>query len=142
MRVVIVESTPSLRDALVQLLSERGVEVIGTAADAAEGLRAVAATTPDVVIIDVRLPPDHTDEGLGTAEAIRARHPTIGLVVLSTRAEPAYAHRLVSLRPPGSVGYIIKERLGDPDALTAALHRVHTGEVVIDPYVSWPDQPE
>lgn len=138
MRIVIVEGTPSLRDALVRLFTDRGIEVVDTAADRAEGLRAVERAGPDVVVIDLRLPPDHTDEGLGMAEAIRSRHPAVGLLVLSSRAEAGYVHRLVGLRPPGGVGYVLKERLGDPDGLVAALRRVHAGEIVIDPFIGYP----
>ncbi|MER6950828.1 response regulator transcription factor [Nonomuraea sp. NPDC000554] len=141
MRIVIVEGTPSLRDALVQLFTERGIEVAGTAADHVEGLREVGRVLPDVVVIDLRLPPDHTDEGLGMAEAIRSRHPAVGLLVLSSRAEAGYVHRLVGLRPPGSAGYVLKERLGDPDGLVTALRRVHAGEIVIDPFIGWPGDP-
>ncbi|MEV0197583.1 response regulator transcription factor [Nonomuraea sp. NPDC050691] len=141
MRIVVVEGTPSLREALVRLFAERGIEVVGTAAGHLEGLNEVERTRPDVVVIDVSLPPDHTDEGLGTARAIRSRHPAVGLLVLSSRTEAGYVHRLVSLRPPGSAGYVLKERLGDPDDLVAALRRVHAGEIVIDPHIGWPGAP-
>ncbi|MFI9821050.1 response regulator [Streptomyces sp. NPDC052013] len=138
MRVVVVEGTPSLMDALVRALTERGIEVAGTASGHRDGLSEVARLSPDVVVVDIHLPPGHTDEGMGVAQAIGAGHPGVGLLVLSSRAETGYVHGVVGLRPSGGVGYVLKERLGDPDAFVRTLRRVQAGETVIDPLVPWP----
>ncbi|MFF7358525.1 MULTISPECIES: response regulator [Streptomyces] len=138
MRVVIVEGTPSLRDALVRLLTERGIEVVGTAVDHDECLCEVARLSPDVVVVDIHLPPDHLDEGLRTVQAIRTRHPEVGILVLSSRAEAGFVHRLVGLSPSGSIGCTLKERLGDPDTLVAALRHVYAGDTDVDPGTNWP----
>lgn len=138
MRVVIVEGTPSLRDALVRVLTGRGIEVAGTAACHADGLREVARLSPDVVVIDIHLPPGHTDEGLDMARAIRAGQPGVGLLLLSSRAEAGNLHRLVSLPSSGGIGCVLKERLGDPDSLVSTLRRVHAGETVIGPLTDCP----
>lgn len=134
MRVVVVEGTPALRDALVRVLTERGIEVVGTAAGHADGLREVARSSPDVVVIDIHLPSGHMDEGPGTARAIRAGHPEAGLLVLSSRVATELVHRLAGPRPAGGVGCLLKARLGDPDRLVATLWRVHAGETVIDSF--------
>jgi DNA-binding NarL/FixJ family response regulator len=137
-RIVILEDTSSLLEVLTQVFTERGIEVVGSADSHDGALRVVERTTPDVVVVDISLPPDHTDEGLGVAEAIRSRHPSVGLLVLSTRAEPVYVQRLARLRPARGVGYLLKERLGAPDMLVTAVTRVHAGEVVIDPFIIGP----
>ncbi|MEU0178592.1 response regulator [Streptomyces massasporeus] len=132
MRVVVIEGTPALRDALVRVLTERGVEVVGTATGHTDGLREVGRSSPDVVVIDIHLPSGRTDEGLGTARAIRAGHPETGLLVLSSRVATDQVHCLAGPRPAGGVGCLLKERLGDPDRLIGTLRRVHAGETVID----------
>ncbi|WP_053672699.1 response regulator [Streptomyces sp. NRRL B-1140] len=134
MRVVVVEETRALRDALVRVLTERGIEVVGTAAGHADGLREVARSAPDVVVIDIHQPSGHTDEGVATARAIRAGHPETGLLVLSSRVATDQVHHLAGPRPAGGVGCLPKERLGDPDRLVGILRRVHAGETIIDSF--------
>jgi DNA-binding NarL/FixJ family response regulator len=133
MRVVIVEDHLLLRDILTEGLRGRGVHVIGTAADVESATRLVEADPPDVVLLDIRLPPDQRDEGLRLAELVRSRHPDVGLLVLSSQGEVSFAQRLLGM--PGearALGYLLKERVGDLDELIDALHRVAAGEVVID----------
>jgi DNA-binding NarL/FixJ family response regulator len=134
MRVVIAEDSGLLRQLLAELLTCRGFDVIGQAQTLPELLRLVAADPPDVVVLDIRMPPAYRDEGLQAAEEIHARHPSVGLLVLSHYAETSYAVRLLELSSH-AVGYLIKDRVQDADRLLEALHRVAAGEVVIDPEV-------
>ncbi|MDX6474548.1 MAG: hypothetical protein QOH95_59 [Gaiellaceae bacterium] len=131
MRVVIADDTPLLRHGLARLLSEAGAEICGQAADAAELLDLVEAEQPDVAIIDIRMPPTHTDEGLVAAETIRERFADVGVLVLSQYVEPAYAMRLLS-GTNDRCGYLLKDRVTDANELLEALRRVAAGEVVID----------
>lgn len=134
MRVAIVEDHLLLQDILREGLSGRGLDVVGTAADVASATRLVDADPPDVLLLDVRLPPGHRDEGLRLAELVRARHPRVGLLVLSAQGEVALAQRLLAM--PGdsrALGYLLKDRVGNLDELVDALHRVAGGEVVVDP---------
>ncbi|MBC6449019.1 response regulator transcription factor [Actinokineospora xionganensis] len=133
MRVVIVEDHLLLRDILTEGLRGRGVRVIGAAADVESAARLVYADPPDVVLLDIRLPPHQRDEGLCLAELVRSRHPEVGLLVLSSQGEVSFAQRLLGM--PGesrALGYLLKERVGDLDELVDALHRVTAGDVVID----------
>jgi DNA-binding NarL/FixJ family response regulator len=133
-RVVIAEDSGLLRQLLADLLGGHGLAVCGQAATVPELLRLVAEYTPDVCVLDVRMPPDHLDEGLVAAETIRARWPQIGLLVLSHYAETGYAVRLLEL-PGGGVGYLVKDRVQDSARLVDAIRRVADGEVVVDPEV-------
>ncbi|GIG90653.1 response regulator transcription factor [Plantactinospora endophytica] len=136
MRVVIVEDQGLLLDALADGLTARDVEVVGRARDRDEALGVIDASAPDVALLDIRLPPTYTDEGLGIAEQVRARYPDIGLLVLSSYAEVAYAERLLSLEEESrAVGYLLKERVGELAELVGALRRVASGEVLIDSYI-------
>ena len=134
MRVVIADDAMLLREGLARLLSDAGIEVAGTYADAEELQRRLPAAAPDVAIVDIRMPPTHTDEGLVAAQRIRDTSPTVGVLVLSQYLEARYALRLLQSHPDG-VGYLLKERVSDIAVLADALERVHAGECVIDPTI-------
>jgi DNA-binding NarL/FixJ family response regulator len=134
MRVVVADDTLVTREGIVRLLRDAGVEVVAQAGDAGELLRHVAVHRPDVAIVDIRMPPSHTDEGLVAAQQIRAEHPTIGVLVLSHYVEPSYAMRLIEEQPE-RVGYLLKERIFDVATLVDALRRIVDGETVIDPTI-------
>jgi serine/threonine-protein kinase len=123
-----------IREGVSRLLSDAGVEVAAKAEDANELLRLVELRRPDVVIVDIKMPPTHTDEGLVAAEAIRKAHPTIGVLVLSQYLEARYAMRLLEQHPE-RVGYLLKERVSDIAVLTDALRRIRDGECVVDPTI-------
>jgi DNA-binding NarL/FixJ family response regulator len=131
MRVVIADDAVLVREGLARLLAESGFEVVGEAGDAQALLSLVRAKRPDVAVVDIRMPPTHTDEGLAAAAEIRDRHPETGVLVLSQYLEPQYAMRLVEQAPAG-VGYLLKERVGRVEELTNALRRVSAGECVVD----------
>lgn len=131
MRVILAEDSPLLREGLARLLSDTGVEITQTVADATTLLSAVAAEPPDVVVTDIRMPPTFTDEGLAAALEIRTRHPQVAVLVLSQYCEAAYAERL--LRDGATrVGYLLKDRVNDVTTLHEAMTRVTAGETVID----------
>ena len=132
MRVVIADDAVLLRQGVVRLLAESGVEVVGEASDAGELLRLVDTQRPDVAIVDIRMPPSHTDEGLVAAQVIRRRRPETGVLVLSQYVDAAYALRLVDGEQT-RCGYLLKDRIMDAKELVSAVHRVDEGEVVIDP---------
>ena len=134
MRVVIAEDSVLLREGLTRLLTEAGHEVAAVAGDAEGFLRAVAEHTPDVVVVDVRMPPTFTDEGLRAALIVRDRWPKIGVLVLSQWVEERYATELISGRPHG-VGYLLKDRVADVAEFLDALDRVATGGSALDPEV-------
>ncbi|MGJ5828474.1 response regulator transcription factor [Streptomyces ossamyceticus] len=134
MRIVIAEDSGLLRHMLAETLTARGFTVIAQAGTLPEVLQAVAADPPDVAVLDIRMPPDHRDEGLRAAERIRADHPGTGLLVLSHYAETSYAMRLLKAADQ-AVGYLIKDRVRDADRLVDAIKRVASGEVVVDPEV-------
>jgi DNA-binding NarL/FixJ family response regulator len=131
---MIAEDSGMLRQMLAELLTRHGFEVIGQAATKDGILELVDNTPPDVVLLDVRLPPGHTDEGLQAAAAIRASHPGVGLLVLSHYAETSTAVRLLE-GGARAVGYLVKDRVQDTTRLVDAIQRVAGGEVVIDPEV-------
>ncbi|GEA90235.1 response regulator transcription factor [Cellulomonas cellasea] len=134
MRVFIGEDQGLLRDTLAQALNARGVEVAGTAGSLPDILDRVADVRPDVCLLDIRMPPTGTDEGLRAAEWIRAHHPGIGILVLSQHAETAYAVRLLEVEDEArGLGYLLKERVADLTVLIDAIERVARGEVVVDP---------
>lgn len=133
MRIALVEDQPLLRDVLAEALTARGLHVVGTAGSADEALRLSGQQSPQVLLLDIRLPPTYLDEGLRVAEEVRRRHPGIGLLVLSSHAEIAFAQRLLSMEADTrSVGYLLKDRVGEVAELVVAIHRVAAGEVVID----------
>ncbi len=134
MRVMIAEDSGLLRQLLGELLTRHGLEVTGQAANGDDLLRLVEGAPPDVVVLDIRLPPSYRDEGLRAASEIRARHPQVGLLVLSHYAETSYAMRLLEGGARG-VGYLVKDRVQDADRLVDAIRRVEAGEAAIDPEV-------
>jgi DNA-binding NarL/FixJ family response regulator len=131
MRVVIADDAPLIREGLARLLADSGVEVVGQVGDADAALRSVATERPDVALLDIRMPPTHTDEGLRAAREIRMRYPQTAALVLSQHLELEYALQLVRERPEG-LGYLLKERVGRVEQLLDALHRVAEGECVLD----------
>jgi DNA-binding NarL/FixJ family response regulator len=128
---VIADDTALLREGLSRLLVERGVEVCGEAGNAADLLRLVVETRPDVAIVDIRMPPGYTNEGLVAAEAIRRDSPATGVLVLSQYVEASYALRLVD-GTEGRCGYLLKDRVTNAAELVSALERVAAGEIVVD----------
>lgn len=134
MRVVVAEDVMLTREGIVRVLQDAGVDVVAQVPDAGALLREVALTTPDVVVVDIRMPPTNTDEGLVAASRIRATHPSVGVLVLSQYVQAAYALRLVSEHPE-RVGYLLKERVYHPAVLVDALHRLADGETVVDPTI-------
>jgi DNA-binding NarL/FixJ family response regulator len=134
MRVVIADDEVLLRDGLDRLLTEAGFEVVGKAGTAQELRREVELAHPDVAIIDIKMPPTHTDEGLIAAQEIRASNPGVGVLVLSHYLQSRYAMRLIE-QHTGGVGYLLKERVSSVGVLADALVRVHDGECVVDPTI-------
>jgi DNA-binding NarL/FixJ family response regulator len=134
MRAVVADDVMLIRSGLARLLTDAGVEVVGEAGDAEILLRLVALERPDVAVIDIRMPPTHTDEGLAAARRIREGWPETAVVVLSQYLEPQYAQRLLADQP-GYVGYLLKERVSDIAVLIDAMHRVNEGECVLDPTI-------
>jgi DNA-binding NarL/FixJ family response regulator len=133
-RVVIAEDAVLLRDGLVRLLAERGHEVVATAGDAAELVSAVDREGPDVAIVDVRMPPTFTDEGVRAALELRARHPDLSVLVLSQYVEERYAAELLT-RDARGVGYLLKDTVTDTRAFLDTVDRVAAGGTAIDPEV-------
>ncbi|GAA3563744.1 response regulator transcription factor [Kribbella ginsengisoli] len=134
MRVVVADDELLLREGLARLLGEVGVEVAGTVGDAPALLRLVALDLPDVAIVDIKMPPTHTEEGLVAALAIRERHPSVGVLVLSHYLESRYAMRLFE-RQPERIGYLLKDRVSDIAVLVDSLRRIAEGECVLDPTI-------
>jgi DNA-binding NarL/FixJ family response regulator len=134
MRVVIADDSVLLREGVSRLLAEAGFDVVGQAGDADELLREVAEKNPDVAIVDIRMPPTHTDEGLRAARELRSRHPTVGVLVLSQYVRPSYAYELLADDASG-VGYLLKDRVSDLHELSDAVERVGAGGSVLDPSV-------
>jgi DNA-binding NarL/FixJ family response regulator len=131
MRVVIADDAPLIREGVARLLTENGVEVVDQVGDANTALTSVRDLHPDVALVDIRMPPTHTDEGLRAAHEIRSRYPATAVLVLSQHLEPDYALRLVEEKPE-RVGYLMKERVGRVEQLLDALERVAAGECVVD----------
>ena len=134
MRVVVADDSTLLREGVVRLLEEAGLEVVGQAGDGEELLRKVRAHKPDVAVVDVRMPPTHTDEGLRAAREIRAELPEVSVLVLSQYVEVAYARELLAESAEG-LGYLLKDRVADVGALTDAVRRVGEGGSALDPEV-------
>jgi DNA-binding NarL/FixJ family response regulator len=134
MRVVIAEDSVLLREGLTRLLIEAGIEVVAATGEAEEFLRVVGRQRPDVVVVDVRMPPTYTDEGLRAALVVRQRWPDVGVLVLSQYVEERYASELLAERG-GAVGYLLKDRVADVAEFIDALRRVAAGGSVLDPEV-------
>jgi DNA-binding NarL/FixJ family response regulator len=133
-RVVIADDSILLREGIASLLSRAGIEVAALAASPEELLREIDTHVPDVAIVDVRMPPTQTDEGLRAAHEIRARHPQIGIVILSQHVEVGIATRLLA-ETPERLGYLLKDRVGNAEAFVGALRRVADGGSALDPEV-------
>lgn len=134
MRVMLAEDSTLLREGLVRLLTEEGHEVPAAVGDADALLRAVGAHPPDLVVVDIRMPPTHTDEGLRAALEIRRRWPGVGVLVLSQHMERNYAAQLLA-EGAERVGYLLKDRVAQVEEFLDALERVHAGGAAIDPEV-------
>jgi DNA-binding NarL/FixJ family response regulator len=131
---VIADDETLLREGLARLLEDAGVEVAGLAATADELLRRVQLTRPDVAVVDIRMPPTYTDDGLVAAQEIRSTQPSVGVLVLSHYLQSHYAMRLLEDHPERS-GYLLKERVKDVAVLVDALERIADGECVLDPTI-------
>ena len=131
---MIADDAMLLRTGLARLLTESGITVVAECADADDLLREVALHGPDVAVVDIRMPPTHTDEGLVAARRIRDNHPGTAVLLLSQYLEPRYAQRLLADQP-GGLGYLLKERVADVAVLIDALRRLTEGECVIDPTI-------
>jgi DNA-binding NarL/FixJ family response regulator len=134
MRVVLADDSMLLREGIARLLEEAGMEVVAQSGDAEDLLRKVGAHKPDVAIVDVRMPPTHTDEGLRAAAEIRDRFPKTGVLVLSQYIEESYAMELLGTHTEG-VGYLLKDRVSDLDRFVEGVKRVGEGGSVLDPEV-------
>ena len=134
MRVVIADDNLLVRRGIVGLLGDGGVEVAAEAADADELVQAVDAHMPDVAIVDIRMPPTHTDEGLQAAQAVRARHPEMGIVIVSEHVEVGVATQALAASPE-RLGYVLKQRITDIDDFVGTLRRVIAGGSALDPQV-------
>jgi DNA-binding NarL/FixJ family response regulator len=133
-RVVVAEDLMLTREGIVRLLREAGIEVAAEVEDAEGLLREVRLARPDVALVDIRMPPTHTDEGLVAARKIRAEHPDVGVLILSQYVEPSYAMRLIE-EYPERVGYLLKDRVYDIATVVDALRRIAEGETVVDPTI-------
>jgi len=122
------------REGIVRILRDAGVEVAGEVGDVDALMHAVAAEQPDCAIVDIRMPPTNSDEGIVAAQQIRERHPEVAVLVLSQYVEPGFALRLMEESPERS-GYLLKERIADPAVLVDALRRLVAGETVVDPAI-------
>lgn len=134
MRIVVAEDSVIIREGLVRLLTEAGFDVVGQAGDGAELLQQVDTHRPDVAVVDIRMPPTHTDEGLRAARELRRRYPGLGVLVLSQHVRPSYAFELLSEGTDG-IGYLLKDRVSDLEELAEGIRRVGGGGSVLDPSV-------
>jgi DNA-binding NarL/FixJ family response regulator len=134
MRVVIAEDSVLLREGLERLLTENGLEVVGSCGTADDLLLKVRSYSPDVAVVDIRLPPTHNDEGMRAALEIRAAYPDVGVLVLSQYVELGLAMQLLAESAEGA-GYLLKDRIGDVEEFVAAVRRVATGGSAIDPLI-------
>ena len=134
LRVAIAEDTVLLREGIARLLEEAGFEIVGQSSTADDLLLKVRSYHPDVAIIDIRMPPTHTDEGLRAAKTIRDEHPDVGVLVLSEYLEPAYAMEVISDNAEG-VGYLLKQRVSELDDFASAVRRVAEGGSALDPAI-------
>jgi len=133
-RVVLAEDSVLLREGVARILDEAGFEVVGQAGNADELLLKVRSYSPDVAIVDIRMPPTHTDEGLRAAQEIREKHPTVGVLVLSQYVEATYAMELLAESAEG-VGYLLKDRVSDVNEFADAVRRVGEGGSALDPTI-------
>ena len=134
MRVIIAEDSVLLREGIARLLTERGFDVVATVEDGESLIRRIADLAPDVAVIDIRMPPSHTDEGLRAAEHIRAHHTDVGVLLLSQHAEVGIAMKLLEGGADGA-GYLLKDRIADVEEFAAAVRRVGDGGSALDPAI-------
>jgi DNA-binding NarL/FixJ family response regulator len=134
MRIAIAEDSGLFRSSLALLLRSLGAEVTASVASGDELLTVIRGDPPEVVILDIRMPPTFTDEGIRTAQELRGLHPDVGVMVLSTYANTTYASQLLETVGSG-VGYLLKDNVTDADALMESLERVAAGETVVDPAI-------
>ena len=134
MRVALADDSLLFREGLARLLEDAEIEVVGQASDAPGLIAVVESCAPDVAIVDIRMPPGHSDEGLVAAREIRSSHPDVGVLVLSQYVEAHYAMTLVEEQPRGA-GYVLKDRVENIEGFLEAIRRVAAGEVVVDPSV-------
>ena len=134
MRVIIAEDSVLLREGIARLLTENGFNVVETVEDGEALIRRIADLAPDVAVIDIRMPPSHTDEGLRAAEHIRAHHAGVGVLLLSQHAEVGIAMKLLEGGADG-VGYLLKDRIADVEEFAAAVRRVGEGGSALDPAI-------
>jgi DNA-binding NarL/FixJ family response regulator len=133
-RVVLADDSILLREGIARILEEAGFEVVGQAGTAEELLLKVRSYSPDVAVVDIRMPPTHTDEGLQAAREIREKHPGVAVLVLSQYVEPGYAMDLLAESAEG-VGYLLKDRISDVDEFASAVRRVAEGGSALDPAI-------
>jgi DNA-binding NarL/FixJ family response regulator len=133
-RLIVADDSLLLREGISRLLVEAGFEVVGRASTGEEALAQVERHRPDVAIVDIRMPPTHSDEGLKAAQEIRARHPDVGVLVLSQYVELGLAARLLADNAAG-LGYLLKDRITDLDEFAAAIRRVGAGGSALDPAI-------
>jgi DNA-binding NarL/FixJ family response regulator len=134
MRLVIAEDSVLLREGLARLLEDAGFDVVAQTGSAQDLMLKVRSYSPDVVVVDIRMPPTHTDEGLRAAQEIREAHPDVGVLVLSQYVEPGYAMELLAESAEG-VGYLLKDRVSDVAEFAAAVRRVGEGGSALDPAI-------
>ena len=134
MRVIVADDAMLTREGIVHLLVESGVDVVAQVGDADALMHEVARHRPDVAVVDIKMPPTHSDEGLVAATRIRDEHPDVAVLVLSQYLEPSYAMRLLE-HHPDKVGYLLKERVFAAAVLVDALRRVCDGETIVDPTI-------
>jgi DNA-binding NarL/FixJ family response regulator len=134
MRVVIADDTMLTRHGIAGVLADGGVEVVAAVGDPESLIREVDRTRPDAAVVDIRMPPTHTDEGIRATARLRAAHPALGVLLLSAYVDPEYAVQLLESHP-GGIGYLLKDRVSDGVLLVDALGRLCDGETVIDPTI-------
>lgn len=134
LRVVLAEDSVILREGMAELLAARGCEVVAAVGTGEALVAAVAEHRPDVAVVDIRMPPTHTDEGIRAAVDIRAADPAVGILVFSQHVETVFATRLLA-RDAAGIGYLLKERIARTEELVDALHRVAEGGTVLDPEI-------
>jgi DNA-binding NarL/FixJ family response regulator len=132
LRVILADDATVIREGLARLLAEEGFDVVAQVGDASDLLARVDLVRPDLAVVDIRMPPTYTDEGLVAAQEIRAAHPDVGVLVLSQHVDVAYAMKLVT-KEAERVGYLLKDRIVDVPELAAALRRIADGGSVVDP---------
>ena len=134
MRVVLAEDSVLLREGVARLLEDQGFDIVAQTGTAEDLMLKVRSYSPNVVIVDIRMPPTHTDEGLRAAQEIRETHPDVGVLVLSQYVEPTYAMELLAESAEG-VGYLLKDRVSNVDEFAAAVRRVGEGGSALDPAI-------